>query len=237
MPIPQKLKDEYLKRLDELIDEGQALAKSATADPHVQTVGGLPAKFVDASRLYEWRTKLGGLLMTMVPEPHPQRYLVAQIAETATTLNSLIASVATVKGLRDNFSRGYFDDLHDKIEAELAADYLGQAEQLLREGQPGKYDHVPAAVLTGAVLEKNLRHLCAVQSPPIGIEKADGSPKMMNALIDELKKAGAFNEIQAKQLRGYADIRNAAAHGNFSEFTRAQVENMIQGVQFFLASH
>jgi hypothetical protein len=75
-----------------------------------------------------------------------------------------------------------------------------------------------------------------VQSPPIGLEKADGNPKMMNALIDELKKAGAFNEIRAKQLRGYADIRNAAAHGNFSEFTRAQVENMIQGVQSFLAS-
>ena len=58
---------------------------------------------------------------------------------------------------------------------------------------------------------------------------------MMNALIDELRKAGAFNEIQAKQLRGFADIRNAAAHGNFSEFTRAHVENMIQGVESFLA--
>ncbi|HKM58502.1 MAG TPA: hypothetical protein VJX28_07125 [Chthoniobacterales bacterium] len=53
------------------------------------------------------------------------------------------------------------------MEAEVAADYMGQAEGLLKEGQPGKFDHVSAAVLAGAALEKTLRTFCNEQPPPV----------------------------------------------------------------------
>ncbi len=53
---------------------------------------------------------------------------------------------------------------------------MGQAEQLLDEGQSGKYDHVPAAVLSGAVLEKALRTLCGKQVPPIATVNSKGEP-------------------------------------------------------------
>lgn len=59
----------------------------------------------------------------------------------------------------------------------------------------------------------------------------------MNPLIDELKSAGVFNELKAKQLRGWADIRNAAAHGESEKFKRTDVEAMIPGVANFLADH
>ncbi|MDB4980986.1 MAG: hypothetical protein JWM82_1738 [Myxococcales bacterium] len=236
MPIPKKLKDEYVKHLDELLQDGQELTKTKHADPEYTTLDGLPIMIVDPERLYEWRTKLGGLLGNMIPANHSQQVVVAEIVGTSSNLQEVIKAVALLRGLRDGFTRGYFDNLHAKIEAELAADYLGQAEQLLGEGQPGKYDHVPAAVLAGAVLEKNLRTLCGGQSPPIPVDKADGTHKMLNLLTDDLKKAGVFNEIQAKQLRAYAAIRNAAAHGEFTEFTRAQVETMVAGITQFLAA-
>ncbi len=54
-------------------------------------------------------------------------------------------------------------------------------------------------------------------------------------LIDDLKKAGAFNEIKAKQLRGWADIRNHAAHGEFDQFSSTDVRQMIDGMTTFLA--
>lgn len=59
----------------------------------------------------------------------------------------------------------------------------------------------------------------------------------MNALIDSLKKRGVFNELQAKELRAWAALRNYAAHGNFSEFTRDQVESMVAGVLRFVTEH
>ena len=42
-------------------------------------------------------------------------------------------------------------------EAEIAGNYMSQAEGLLKEGVPGKCDHVPAAVLSGAVLGSSSR--------------------------------------------------------------------------------
>ena len=59
----------------------------------------------------------------------------------------------------------------------------------------------------------------------------------MNPLIDDLKEAGVFNEIYAKQLRAWADIRNAAAHGQFEEFTKEQVALMIEGINQFLFNY
>lgn len=129
------------------------------------------------------------------------------------------------------------EDLTEMIEANVAADYLGQAEQLLAEGQPGKFDHVPAAVLAGAILEDALRRLCQRQTPPIPTTKSDGSPKTLDPLIADLQKANVYNKMKGDQLRSWAKIRNYAAHGEFNQFTRQDVEQMLTGVKDFLANY
>lgn len=150
-------------------------------------------------------------------------------------------TVGKLKAIKDDFENGFLANLSMQIEAEIAADYMGQAEQLLNDGSSGAYDHIPAAVLTGAVLEKSLRTLCTQNIPPISTVRttARGSsePLNLNALIDELKRATLFNEPKAKQLRAWADIRNAAAHGEFDKFSRSDVEQMIEGVKNFLATY
>jgi hypothetical protein len=145
--------------------------------------------------------------------------------------------VGVLESLRENLEKGFLDDLNLKIEAEVAADYMGQAEALLGKGGSGQFDHVPAAVLAGAVLEKALRTLCGQHQPPIAIIDSKGYPKTLNPLIEDLKKAAVFNEPKAKQLRAWADIRNKAAHGEFDQFKKTDVEYMIQGINTFLADH
>ena len=142
-----------------------------------------------------------------------------------------------LKALKDDFQKGFLGDLGLEIETAIAADYMGQAEQLLAEGQSGQYDHVPAAVLAGAVLEKSLRTLCDKQSPSIPTVNDKGKPLTLGPLIEALKKNNVFNELTAKQLRAWADIRNSAAHGQFDEFNRSQVDLMIQGINNFLTTH
>jgi Domain of unknown function (DUF4145) len=142
-----------------------------------------------------------------------------------------------LEALDDDLREGFLGDLKTQVEAELAADYLSQAESLISEGARGQFDHVAAAVLAGAVLEKALRTLCGQQHPSIPLMSKKGQPKTLNPLIDDLKKAGLFNEAKAKQLRAWADVRNHAAHGEFSAFSASDVEHMIQGIQNFLADH
>jgi hypothetical protein len=162
---------------------------------------------------------------------------VDQLADLGKGRDGVRMFVSVLKGLREDLEHGFLDDLLLKVEAEVAADYMGQAEGLLTEGQPGKHDHVPAAVLTGAVLEKALRRLCDEHQPPIATVDAKGDPKTLNPLIEDLKKASVFNELKAKQLRSWADIRNKAAHGEFDQFKRTDVEQMIEGVKNFLADY
>lgn len=96
---------------------------------------------------------------------------------------------------------------------------------------------MPAAVLCGAVLEDALRRLCQKQSPPIDILKPGGDKKTLEPLIQELQRANVFNKLVADQLRAWAKIRNYAAHGEFHEFGRGDVDLMLPGVRQFLAAH
>jgi len=52
-----------------------------------------------------------------------------------------------------------------------------------------------------------------------------------------LAKAGVYNKIVQKQITAHAGVRNSAAHGNQSEFTKTDVEQMIPAIEQFLASH
>ena len=75
---------------------------------------------------------------------------------------------------KDDINSGLLTSINTIIEANISGDYLLQAEQLLTEGKAGNYDHVPAAVLTGAILEDALRRLCQRQAPLIDIMKPNG---------------------------------------------------------------
>jgi uncharacterized protein YutE (UPF0331/DUF86 family) len=79
--------------------------------------------------------------------------------------------------------------------------------------------------------------MCQQQQPAISIVNENGKPLMLNALIEALKKRNIFNEVLAKQLRAWADIRNSAVHGDFDKFTRDQVGNMLTGIQNFLSNY
>jgi len=192
---------------------------------------------VNWQRFVTWRTTSVTLLTQVLPQEHAHRKAVDGFAQISNEKSKLEWGISFLKGIEDDFKNGFLGSLSAVIEAEVAADYMGQAEHLLAEGQTGKFDHVPAAVLCGAVLEKALRTLCGEQQPPISTATSGGEPKTLNPLIDDLKKAGVFNEAKAKQLRAWAAIRNHAAHGQFDQFNRKDVEQMIQGINNFLADY
>ena len=144
--------------------------------------------------------------------------------------------VGILTSLQDDYLNGYNQDLEEAILANISRDYMSLAEALLDEGIPGQNDHVPAAVLCGAVLENRLRAYCDNHQPPIPTIKANGDYMTLGPLIAELDKAKAFDKQTRNMLKSWADIRNSAAHGKFDEFTRKQVELMLMGVNQFLAN-
>ena len=254
--LPPKLKAKYLTRFDELIEEGEVVFAGIKVIPgqayplterdrNFMSLGMQRRSPIKASDSYslpsnydEWLLNVKSLLDQVIPITSSHRKLIDEMNRYGTAQTHTKERLSVLRAMRKDFELGFLGEtLAAQIEAEIASDYLGQAESLLAEGQPGKYDHVPAAVLAGAVLEKALRTLCDNQQPPLPITDNNGKPLMLNRLIPDLKKAGAYNESMAKQLLAWADIRNHAAHGRFDQFTREQVGLMVQGVGHFLAQH
>lgn len=239
MRLSKNLQDKYSKRFSELIEEGQLLVNSIEVIPPRHR--GNPYTYTtynwDPQQLGQWMTNCLTMLEQFATKDTKIKEQVDLFCSSDGTKHEVEYRLGILKAFQSNFEQGFLDDILLKVEAEIAGDYMGQAEKLLDEGQKSQFNHVPAAVLAGAVLEKALRSLCNNQQPPIVLATPQGGHKMMNALIDDLKKSGVFNELKAKQLRSWADIRNAAAHGRFEDFNKSDVEQMLQGVTSFLADY
>lgn len=241
--IPKQIDEQIKQRFDELIVEANQLIQDIKLDDQILRTNQGDVLFAgelhdQAVRCHSLKTKYISLLEYVLGNGLRASELKSQIeARWHGDSYSIKTILGVLVGLKSDYEAGMLRGFIEMMEAEITADYLGQAEQLLKEGQPGKYNHVPAAVLTGAILEDALRRLCQRQNPPVPTIKANGEPKTLNTYIDDLKKAGVFNEPKAQQIRSWAAIRNAAAHGEFEKFRRQDVEQMYVGVQGFLADY
>jgi hypothetical protein len=237
---------DLIEQLASLIEAGEAIVAAAVRVPPVYHQNGFSGQAneiragynqIDQSRFIEWRTQAVSLLSYTVPETHLHFQMIKSVGVMKVEESSLKGAIAFARGIKTSVEKGFLGSLSTRIEAEVAADYIGMAERVLLESAGEKFHHVPAAMLIGAVLEKGLKDLCSRQEPPISILNDKGGCKTLSPLIDDLKKAGVFNELKAKQLRAWADIRNSAAHGQVEAFTVTDVEQMIQGVTKFLADY
>jgi hypothetical protein len=248
MPLPTRIDEQIRKRFEELIAEGQKIIKQMEVDnadfhskPHY--LGGLgPVTYVGSVHYQDTNyeslvTRVISLVHMVLGKSERGRQVAEDIRSLSSGTTAMERIVGILQGLKDDYEHGMLDDLSQMIEANIASDYMGQAEQLLGEGVPGQYDHVPAAVLAGAVLEDALHRLCQRQTPPIALVNANGDPKTLDPLITDLQKANVFNKAKADMLRSWAKTRNYAAHGEFGQFKRSDVESMIVGVKAFLADY
>lgn len=184
------------------------------------------------------RTQATNLLRLLSTSPDDHAAKAADAFGPAPNEYNLSRMLGTLRGFLSDYEHGLLRKLTEHVEAEIAANYLAQAETLLDDTKrQGVADRVPAAVLAGAVLEAALRTLCERQHPKIDLVKPNGKKKMLNDLIDDLKTAGVYHETKAKELRNYAGIRNDAAHGTFDTFTKDDVKRMVDGVNAFLARY
>lgn len=181
---------------------------------------------VDCNLLLEWKVKAKNLIVKVCGEDS-QHFKAFTKAEE---MPSWSGSFGTFKALRsvflatkEDFDGGYLSSYKSLVQAEVFETELDQARELLKGGY-----HIASAVIAGVVLETTLRELCIRENIPTG--KLD----KMNA---DLVKAGVYNTLVQKQITAHAAIRNCAAHGNHSEFSRENVEQMIPAIEQFLASH
>jgi hypothetical protein len=135
-----------------------------------------------------------------------------------------VAGVLTA--LQMAYHAGYLDSISELVRAELFSDFVEMSEYLLSEGYKD-----PAAVVIGSVLEEHLRQLCVKNGIAVIVGSKAKKADQMNA---DLAARSIYSKLDQKSIISWLDLRNKAAHGKYSDYSKDQVALLIQGIQDFL---
>ena len=213
-----------------LIDIGDTILQKASR-------AGSSFEGSDLAEVSSWVTRLGQLLRKLYGE-NSQHY--ANFDRAISTENFYVihsnwyGHISQVQGIaltvRHDIDNDLIGSIKGLLQAEIFANFLEIGEHLLSEGYKDA-----AAVTIGAVLEDGLRELCKKNN--LAITKPNGSPLTIEPLNAELAKNGVYSKLTQKQITSWAHIRNKAAHGQYNEYDKPQVEMMLLFVQSFADQH
>jgi hypothetical protein len=219
MRIDQKI----IQRMNDLLAAGENVLRTKINPPN-NSIGFDSS--VNSQDAYQWFTSVQNLLVRVFGEESEHYKNFSARNKNGLTYSPVYQAQGILKAAKDDYEHEQLFDLKKIIEAEVFDDFLDQANALLEAGY-----FQPAAVIAGSVLEDGLRKLCArenISLPP--------KPKLdsMNA---ELAKSGLYNTLTQKKITAIADIRNNAAHGNWDEFEKRDVQEAISWIAQFMENN
>jgi hypothetical protein len=207
------------KRFNELAEFAERVKRTSRPDcDGISTV-------VDHSLMTEWETSVQSLIEQAFGKDHPtcKRFQEGPTGMYAESESSFDQLHAVFRSAKSDFEGGYLFTVRDLVHAEVFSDELDQAKHFLDLNH-----RIPAAVIAGTVLETAARTLCEKHLPSV--------PAKLSVMNEELRKAGVYNQVVWRQIQGWADVRNAAAHGQPNGFEEDDVKLMIDGIRSFLAN-
>jgi HEPN domain len=223
-----KVDEKNIERLRKLVLEIDSIRESVYHGEHEYE------SFVAPEKTYEWAYKSLNALENIFGDKSKffvdfKEYF-GQFGENDSLNQISISEVwkvfGIIKAAESEYSNGYVYKLKTLVQAEMFDQFLEQADELFKKGY-----YQPAAVIAGCVLEDGLRKLCDRNSITL---PAKATIEPMNV---ELRKADIYNMLWQKKITALADLRNKAAHGEWTEFTEKDVEDMIRDVRRFMEDY
>jgi len=211
------MRDELIKRLGELIQEGPAAATRIDRGFWVR----------DAVRAQSWMMSAVHVIKTICPAGSifvsEADALIDKSGDTGGVAGEMVDKVLGVlKAVQSEASLGLLRRVEDAAFATAFDDFLDHAQVFHKAGAVRE-----SAVLVSVVLEDAIKRICLAQ----GVVPGSMS---LESLIDELVKADVFTGIKAKRVKGYAAVRNAALHAKWDELDLREVGQTISGVRALL---
>lgn len=217
------LKEKIVEKFNKLLREGKEIFAKAGWD------GKEYQRHPSSPDYIRFRTEALNLIEKVCGKNSAHYSELKRIAEGKDTANNAFyfhMCYGILEAAYNDFNEEFLFEIKALISAEILDDFLEQAEVLFKNGY-----HIPAASLTGAVLEDSLRKICEKNSIEIP-EKTK-----IDSLNSELAKAGIYNKLVQKEITAKADIRNNADHGHFDKFTKDDVADMIKWIRRFEYEH
>jgi len=120
----------------------------------VRSQTGRRHESMSSREFFGWRTRSLAALSDIVGDDHHYVKGVTTACGSAAQLNDSEPGVHILKSLKADIEAGYLREMENLISTEVFGDLLDMAQHLLDQNYKG-----PAASLTGAVLEDELRRI------------------------------------------------------------------------------
>jgi uncharacterized protein YozE (UPF0346 family) len=215
MNIDKKILD----RIDQILESGNQVIATRTSPGH-NVIGD---DRIDISLASQWFASALNIIERIFGKESNYFESISRYNSEYPVFSDFSMALGVFKAVREDYEAGSIFDLRKLIEAELFDDFLEQSHALLEVGY-----YQPAAVIAGSVLEDGLRKLCIRED--IDLPK---KPKL-DGMNSDLAKKGIYPKLTQKKITALADIRNSAAHGNWNDFTKDDVTDLIRWTRNFM---
>lgn len=222
----RKIEETIKNEINNLVDTGNNILNRA-----ISLHGEMEGK--ELAEVTSWVTRLGQLIRKLYGTKSQQFSNYSSALETNnfyyihSEWNAHISQMCGIAlSMKYDYENGLMVNIRSLVQADIFADFLEMGEYLLNEGYKDA-----AAVIIGAVLEDSLKKLC--EKNEISTVKNNGKSLTIDPLNSALAKAEIYTKLNQKQITTWAHIRNKAAHGEYGEYDKTQVEMMLLFVQGF----
>jgi hypothetical protein len=124
--VPQGMRKQFLDRFDKLVTDGTQIRDSMRVWPETTAgrVTSLHSEVSDPQRLSKWETNCLTLFDTFTKQGTKLKERVDEFSHASDTTGVKFC-LGILEAFREDFDQGFLDDLLLKLEAEVAADYMG----------------------------------------------------------------------------------------------------------------
>lgn len=209
----------FIKQLDTLLDTHREMQRKSQhndlSDLPKTDRQSLVTRAIAATHRITGMSSTYSLEIERIIKKDPQLHL-----HTSSVLGVILA-------LRDDIAGGYMQNLAELVHADIFADFLEMAQHLCDNNYKD-----PSAVIAGSTLESHLKKLAIKNSVPIDIAGKSIKADKLNA---DLAKANVYTILDQKNVTAWLDLRNKAAHGNYTEYNIDQVKLLIASIRDFIS--
>jgi len=214
---------DYVKRIDKLIGDAQGVLATTTES-------SMGRRSVNGGLFMGFRTASLSLIKSLYGESHPY-YKNFDTHVNDNRPYDTEEGREILKAIRHEVDNGYLISVKGLVSGEIFSDFLEMAQYLLKESYKDA-----AAVMIGSVLEEHLRQLCTKNSISTEIEKEGIMiSKKADRLNSDLYSSTVITKLDNKNVTGWLDLRNNAAHGKYDQYNIDQVRIMESGVSEFIS--
>lgn len=180
---------------------------------------------VKENLFYAWKAGAQSFLQKVVGEKSTHFKELQNGCGSAYPDNALIEQ-SVLKAAKEEIDEGLLKSIENLVSADIFTDSFDKAEHFLEQGYKDS-----AASLIGAVLEDGLRKIA--KNNEIRLK----SKENIKSLNEKLASANIYNRLVQRKIEVWNAVRNNADHGDFEEFKGNDVEDMLKGVNGFLAEY